>query len=114
MAANIDLAPTFFDLAEAEPLREVDGMSLVPLIRAEQDDDRGILLEMGGPLARTYGIRTHQHVYIERPEGDRELYDLVEDPHQLDIRADDPALADLQADLAARLEVLIDCAGETC
>lgn len=114
MAANIDLAPTILDLAEATSLREVDGMSLLPLARADQDDDRGILIEMGGPMARTYAIRTQRYVYVERPDDERELYDLVEDPFQLNSRHDDPALADVEADLARRLAELIDCAGETC
>lgn len=114
MTANIDLAPTILDLADATPLRKMDGHSLVPLARAEQGEDRGILLEMGGPYSRTAAIRTRRYVYIERPTGERELYDLERDPDELDNRQGDPALATVQASLAKRLTVLRACAGSTC
>ena len=78
------------------------------------DPDRGVLLEMGGPLSRTYGVRTTTHVLIRRPTGDVELYDLSTDPHQLDNRADDPALASIRRRLAARLDQLRDCKAATC
>jgi arylsulfatase A-like enzyme len=113
--ANIDLAPTFLELAKAKALRPVDGRSLVgPAQGADQDEDRGILLEMGGPLSRITGVRTARYAYWERPTGDRELYDLTADPHELDNKAGDPALQQVEAELAKRLGVLRDCAGADC
>ncbi|MET0903496.1 MAG: sulfatase [Acidimicrobiales bacterium] len=121
LVANIDLAPTIFELTGVSPLRPVDGRSLVPLLTdgdgAAPDggfEDRAVLLDTGGPFAPHHGVRTPTHLYVEYSDGERELYDLVADPHQLDNRVDDPALAEVQADLAARLATLEGCSGEAC
>jgi hypothetical protein len=47
-------------------------------------------------------------------DGDDELYDLDDDPYQLNSVADDPGLASLKASLNAELERLRTCSGETC
>ena len=58
-------------------------------------------------------LRTERHTYIEFGTGERELYDLARDPHQLDSFADraDPVL--LEA-LASRLAELKSCAARNC
>ncbi len=58
-------------------------------------------------------IRTNDHLYGEYGNGERELYDLKDDPHELDNRykaADPRLLRRLQAQLAA----LRECAGAGC
>lgn len=119
LVANIDLAPTILDLAGARALRPPDGQSLVPLLAADPGpSDRAVLLEsaMGGPndLVPDYGVRTARYAYFELRTGERELYDLVEDPDQLDNLAGDPAHAKVEADLAQETARLKACAGETC
>jgi arylsulfatase A-like enzyme len=115
LVANIDLAPTILDLAEATPLRTMDGRSLVPDLAIERSGPpRQILLESGTPRAPVRGVRTHRYVYVEHPTGERELYDLDTDPDELENRADDPAMADVRADLAERLDELRSCAGRSC
>jgi len=115
VVANIDLAPTILDLAGVEPLRPVDGRSLVPLARGTGTyGDRAVLLEMGGSFGRTLGVRTERHLYVERPTGEKELYASADDPEQLENRAADPALADIRADLTMRLARLRRCAEATC
>jgi N-acetylglucosamine-6-sulfatase len=59
-------------------------------------------------------IRTPRYHYAEHWNGERELYDLARDPHELQSRHGDPSYASIQADLAARLARLRVCAGETC
>jgi N-acetylglucosamine-6-sulfatase len=119
LVANVDLAPTILDFAKAEPLRTVDGRSLVPLMSGSSTRfDRSIVLESGpngGPLLPVYhAVRTQRYVYVEYETGDRELYDLQVDPYELDNRSGDPAIAQVERDLAARLARLRDCAGSAC
>ena len=120
LVANIDLAPTFADLANTRPGLAVDGRSLLPLARRPSAGvDRRIVLEAGprdgsGPMFYT-AVRTPSWLYVEYPEGgQRELYDMDRDPHQLRNRAADPAYADVRARLAERLATLRDCAGSAC
>ena len=117
LVANIDIAPTFYELAGVPIPPEVDGRSLVPLLdstRAQATPWRDALLIEGwvGPPAQKIGwtsfaaVNTGRHVYVEN-EGDRaELYDLTSDPHQMRNLADSPAQAPLVADLKARLNRL--------
>ena len=48
-------------------------------------------------------IRTRTAKYVYSPHGTDELYELDADPHERVNRVDDPALADIQASLRARL-----------
>lgn len=162
--ANIDLAPTFADLAGAEIPAFVDGRSLAPLLagRAPAEWRQALLLEHAGPMdsaldtqiksrglspaaqkelagmleppdAPEYfaqlgrllrrrsgagppvfqGIRTKDYVYIEYVTGEKEMYDLKADPHELkNIAATaDPAL---WARLSSWLAVLSKCSGAGC
>ncbi len=43
-------------------------------------------------------------MYAEHQTGEKELYDLNNDPFELHSRHDDPAYASIQAQLAARLQ----------
>ena len=47
------------------------------------------------------------YTWVEYETGERELYDLGADPHQLQNVADDPARAELRARLEARLQELL-------
>lgn len=120
LVANIDLAPTILELAGAASLRPPDGRSLVPMLHdgEEGDADRAVLLEsaMGGPneLEPDYGVRTSRYAYFELRTGERELYDLAEDPHQLENRAGEAGYAEVEARLAADVARLKVCAGASC
>lgn len=78
--ANVDLAPTILELAEAgEPppalARPIDGRSLASYTYGRGDPDRAILIESKRPprltAAGTYeapswvGVRTHRYTYVE-------------------------------------------------
>jgi arylsulfatase A-like enzyme len=105
LVANIDIAPTLYELAGLPIPPEVDGRSLVPLLQGGFPVRDALLLEAWNSATSPpwQGIRTETHVYIER-DGDRpELYDMVNDPYQLQNVADDPAYAAVLSDLRSRL-----------
>jgi N-acetylglucosamine-6-sulfatase len=138
--ANIDLAPTILDLANAQPCppgggdcRVMDGRSLVPLLRGGPGDfprDRGLALEyaLGKDIDKVYepcsyqGVRVPGDVYVEyqsvsdpvsgqcEPDDEREFYDLSKDPFQLD-NIDGVAQSSAELALKARMHMLADCAG---
>ncbi|CAN5223259.1 sulfatase [soil metagenome] len=116
LVVNTDFAPTFAELAGAE-FGESDGRSLAPLLRGESPADwrSSILLEgFGSEVPPGYGaVRTGTHKYVEYGNGETELYDLANDPYELEnvYESADPALLD---DLEAKLEALGDCEGDGC
>jgi N-acetylglucosamine-6-sulfatase len=111
LAANVDLAATILDAANARPGRRLDGRSLLPfardgLIRSGRD----ILLETPGYSA----IRTPRYVFVQHTSGEQELYDLARDPHQLQSLHANPQFVGLKNDLGTRLGRLRACAGDAC
>jgi len=94
LVTNADLAPTIAALAGIR-LR-ADGRSVVPLLRGRSRRwRRAFLVEnQGGESAETgiptyCGIRTKGALYVVYATGERELYDLREDPYELENRAGD-------------------------
>jgi N-acetylglucosamine-6-sulfatase len=116
LVSNVDLAPTFADLAGAEPPAKPDGRSLVPLLSGDPPASwrETLLLERRSKGLSWTGVRTSRYAYFEYEEtSEKELYDLEADPHQLESihRSADPALL---SRLRARLEALEDCVGAEC
>jgi arylsulfatase A-like enzyme len=103
--STLDLPATLLDYADVPPLASMHSSSLRPLI--EGDGRRrfaysewdlnasrcGVELKL-----RTVRTRTHK-LTIEEVSGAGELYDLVDDRHEMNNRFNDPTLANLQADL---------------
>jgi arylsulfatase A-like enzyme len=101
IAENVDLHPTFADIAAARPAAEVDGHSLVPLLRGESvtgwrtvalvehrgpqrapEDPDNPGLRSGNPT--TYeAIRSRKFLYVEYASGEKEYHDLAGDPDEL-------------------------------
>lgn len=142
IVANIDLAPTIVDAANAKAGRVMDGKSLLPLLAHPSTQwGRDLLIERGpagekragtamGEIAdgdngnqgktaapgdqRFAGLRTPRFLYAEYANGEKELYDLAQDPDELNNLANNGGYAAIQAELAARLAKLKTCAGPSC
>ncbi len=111
LAINPDLTRTILDETGVEPGLDPDGRSLLPFAeRPGKWHGRELLIE-----TKTYsGIRTRRYVYIEHDTGERELYDLDNDPYELRSLHADPAYAGVITALAKRLHKLAECAGKSC
>jgi N-acetylglucosamine-6-sulfatase len=122
---NNDLAPTFAQLAAVTPPSFVDGKSMVPLLDSTPPTTSnwrtGILTEnwrtdaVGGTSdAPTYkALRTKNFSWVRYVNGERELYDLRQDPYQLNSR--DPSKnRSLVRGYNTRLDRLATCARAEC
>ena len=118
LVANIDLAPTFAELAETS-MPNADGRSLLPLLSGDAPWRDALLLEYrttGNPPPTWWAIRRGRWKYVKLESGTTELYDLSEDPYELhndyrDANVADPALI---ADLESRLDALKRCKEDGC
>ncbi|MDJ0852894.1 MAG: sulfatase [Myxococcota bacterium] len=116
LVLHLDLAATFTELAGVATPPRVDGESLVPLVEGRSVPWRSdFLAEHQWDtifFAPTNAVRTRRWKYIET-EPDLgggvfyELYDLENDPYELENRAEDPDLAGLREELAERLRELM-------
>ena len=104
--STLDLGATFYDYGAAEALQTQHGTSLRPLFETD-DATRDFALNEWGLLPgrvgvalelRTVRTRTHK-MTIDLNSGAGEFYDLVQDPHEQTNLFDDPAHAELQAEL---------------
>jgi N-acetylglucosamine-6-sulfatase len=111
LSINADLAPTILELTGSPAGRTMDGLSL---FGAMQDTGRllgrALLVETRGYSA----VRTARYIYAEYDTGERELYDLQNDPYELQSLHTDPGYAPVQAALANLLNVVRACAGPSC
>jgi arylsulfatase A-like enzyme len=120
-SVTIDLAPTFADWAGAKAPDFVDGRSLVPLLKGATGRWRNSFLIQRQGLesderlqpANAFAIRTSRHTYIAYNTTEREMYDRVKDPYQLQniAPAADKTLVDA---LVTRLTELRACRGSEC
>ncbi|MBX6381877.1 MAG: sulfatase [Microbispora sp.] len=120
LASTVDLAPTFAELGGAAVPPTAEGRSLVPLLHGRDVPWRdAVLAEFYHPSYSpnsppSYAmVRTERYAYVEYETGERQLYDLWNDPAELHNIA---ATADpgLTAALAARLALLRSCSGPVC
>lgn len=117
-AVSVDLAPTMLELAHVKPDRKLDGESLVPLLRGEHPADwrQSFLIEYNSdtvfPRLVKMGykaVRTPRWKYIQynELEGMDELYDVQNDPYELDNEIDNPKRQETIKTLQAELQRLM-------
>ena len=101
LADNVDLAPTFEQLAGHTLSPSIDGRSLVPLLEGRRPADwrRAVLVEHRGPdidvtdpdypkpesgNPPSYeAMRLDGALYVEYVDGEHEYYDIASDPYEL-------------------------------
>ncbi|MEZ6085208.1 MAG: sulfatase-like hydrolase/transferase [Phycisphaerae bacterium] len=112
MVLNLDFAPTMLDFAGVKIPAEIQGRSFRPLVKGEAVGDwrkstyyHYYEYPAWHMVKRHYGVRTDRykliHFYFDIDAW--ELYDLKNDPHELNNIYDDPANAELVKELKAEL-----------
>jgi arylsulfatase A-like enzyme len=111
LASNLDFAETFLDIAGVSAPADMQGRSLVPLLKGESPADWRKTFyyhyyEYPQPhhVPPHYGVRTDGYKLIGYPKTDEwELFDLARDPHEMRSVYADPAYADTVRELKAEL-----------
>ncbi len=124
MVQNIDYAPTFLELAGVPVPADIQGVSLVPLLKgkaASKQDKQKIKhwrdaiyyhyyeYPAEHDVRRHYGIRTDRYKLIHfygHDVNSWELFDLKNDPHEMHNLYGQPGVERLQRDMHHRLELL--------
>lgn len=124
MVQNIDYAPTFLELAGVPVPADIQGVSLVPLLKgkaASKQDKQKIKhwrdaiyyhyyeYPAEHDVRRHYGIRTDRYKLIHfygHDVNSWELFDLKNDPHEMHNLYGQPGMERLQRDMHHRLELL--------
>ncbi len=115
LVQNIDYAPTFLELAGVEVPADIQGRSLLPLLRGQHPSDWRPALyyhfyeyPAEHMVKRHYGVRNDRWklIHFYNDIDCWELYDLENDPHELHNLFGDPAYAGEQHALFEELERL--------
>ncbi|HVN06884.1 MAG TPA: sulfatase [Bryobacteraceae bacterium] len=121
MVLNLDIAPTFLELAGLQIPSHMQGQSMVPLLKEDgphnwRKDWLYEYYEYPGShnVRKNRGVRTERYKFIhyyEAPE-EFEMYDLFEDPGELHNLYGDLRDASLATDLRHRVEELRKSTGD--
>lgn len=116
MVQNIDYAPTFLDMAGAEIPADIQGESMVPLLKGEKmvgkwrDAIYYHFYEFPAEhmVKRHYGIRTKRYklIHFYNDIDEWEMFDLEADPQEMHNIYGDPAYAKVQKKLHKKLKAL--------
>ena len=112
MVQNIDYAPTFLDLAGAPIPEDIQGVSLLPLLKGEKPADWRKSLyyhfyefPAEHMVKRHYGVRTERYklIHFYNDIDEWELYDLQEDPTEMHNLYGKPGYEKITEDLRTEL-----------
>lgn len=104
LVANIDIAPTLYELSETRMPNAMDGLSLVSLLNGVDTWRTSLLLEAWPDRGNWTAIHTGQYVYIENEGFISEFYDLKIDPYEMENKIDAPEYQVIIQDLQAILQ----------
>lgn len=91
LCMNVDIAPTILELAGVDPVKEMQGRSMVPLLRGKSVSDwrtSQFYTYWGAP--NHYGVRDKRYTYLKIAGHEAELFDRERDPLQRINHAMDP------------------------
>jgi N-acetylglucosamine-6-sulfatase len=107
VVSNVDIAPTIAELTGAKPLLDVDGRSMMPLLTGERGHLPGDDMLMHAVARRDmptwFAVRTKDYKLIAYESGEVELYDLAQDPLELDNVYGEPDYQRTGVEMRARL-----------
>ena len=114
----IDLYPTLLEVAdlprephEATHGHQLEGHSLLPLLQNPGSEDWDgppvALTSVRGLTGEHHSVRSRTHRYTLCENGEEELYNHSEDPHEWENLANDPASAEVKQVLRQELESLL-------
>lgn len=112
MVQNIDYAPTFLELAGVEIPEDIQGVSLLPLLKGEHPQDWRKSLyyhfyeyPAEHMVKRHYGIRTDRYklIHFYNDIDKWELFDLKNDSSEMHNLIDDPAYAEVLENMKKEL-----------
>ncbi|RKY96164.1 MAG: sulfatase [Ignavibacteriae bacterium] len=113
MVQNIDYAPTILDAVGIQPPKEIQGESLVPLLKGKIPEDwrKSILYTYYGKdihaVISHRGVRTQRYKLIEFfTKNEWELYDLKKDPLEMHSEYDNPDYQSIVSDMKQELKKL--------
>ena len=115
MVQNIDYAPTFLELAGVEVPADIQGVSLMPLLRGEHPSDwRDAIYyhfheyPAEHSVKRHYGVRTDRYklIHYYNDIDKWELFDLQNDPNELDNLFGKPGYEQITKEMMSRLKAL--------
>jgi len=109
--SHIDFVPTLLGLCGIAPTVELQGADLSGLIRGEaRQGPDSVFFQIFGPYlaggvpAGWRGVRTHRYMYARFRDRPWVLYDLAEDPYEMNNLVEDRAAQGLIAELDKKLE----------
>ncbi len=113
LVGNIDVVPTITAATGATPDYMLDGLPLQAQDRQAVRERAGLAVEHF-ERPRFRGVRTENWLYAETVPGSVELYDLRQDPDELENLAGDRALAEREELLRSLSRRLATCIGRVC
>jgi N-acetylglucosamine-6-sulfatase len=104
LVANIDIAPTIYELSETRIPETVDGLSLVGLLNGTTEWRDKLLLEAWPDRGHWSAVHTGDMIYIETENDLSEFYDLTIDPFQMNNMINDVQYQAMITELKKYLE----------
>ena len=118
IVTTVDMMPSILGLSDVPIPDRVEGMDLSGVFKGTTDEEReaAFLFNVhkdGGPGTDWRGIRTKQWVYARHYGGDWVLYDLKNDPYELNNLINDTHYSTVKEELQHRLEAIRTRLGES-